>query len=383
MNTGQQAQGRWDIFCKVVDNYGDIGVCWRLARQLVDEAQVPVRLWVDDLHAFARLAPQLDPAAPLQRLGAIEVRHWQGEVEPGACAATAVLIEAFGCGLPEGLLTECAARRPPPVWINLEYLSAESWVHGAHAMASPHPRVPLVCHFFYPGFHADTGGLLAERGLLAQRQAWQADVDGPAAQGQASFWQRVGLPLRRPGELRVSLFGYPGAPVDALLDAWARGPLPVTALIPEGVFPAVEAGARGGLRIARYPFLHQDDFDRLLWSCDLNFVRGEDSLVRALWAGRPLVWQIYPQEEGAHFVKLDAFLDLWLAGRGDAPAWRGLWDAWNSRPGAKMADAAWRRLNIDPDHVDLADRALADTLLAQPDLVSRLIAFVSKLKLLE
>ena len=25
----------WDIFCSVVDNFGDIGVTWRLARQLV------------------------------------------------------------------------------------------------------------------------------------------------------------------------------------------------------------------------------------------------------------------------------------------------------------------------------------------------------------
>ena len=42
----------WDIFCTVIDNYGDIGICWRLARQLrVDDGQ-RVRLWVDDLTSF-------------------------------------------------------------------------------------------------------------------------------------------------------------------------------------------------------------------------------------------------------------------------------------------------------------------------------------------
>ncbi|MBY0444112.1 MAG: elongation factor P maturation arginine rhamnosyltransferase EarP, partial [Burkholderiales bacterium] len=38
---------RWDIFCRVIDNYGDIGVCWRLARQLSFEHGFAVRLMVD------------------------------------------------------------------------------------------------------------------------------------------------------------------------------------------------------------------------------------------------------------------------------------------------------------------------------------------------
>jgi uncharacterized repeat protein (TIGR03837 family) len=49
----------------------------------------------------------------------------------------------------------------------------------------------------------------------------------------------------------------------------------------------------------------------MLRACDLNFVRGEDSLVRALWAGQPFVWHIYPQDDNAHHAKLQAFLD-WM-----------------------------------------------------------------------
>ena len=374
---------RWDIFCKVVDNYGDIGVCWRLARQLRAEHGARVCLWVDDLGAFARLAPAIDRECSEQVLGDLTVRHWTGEIPAGACDATDVVIEAFGCGLPDSLLEAFAARDRPPVWINLEYLSAETWVRGAHGLASPHPRLPLVRHFFFPGFHADTAGLLAERDLLAQRRAWQAD-----AGAQAAFWQRIGVPGRTPGEVRVSLFGYPGAPLEALLAHWARGKQSITAVIPDGVFPAAGSGVRGALSIARYPFLHQDDFDRLLWSCDLNFVRGEDSLVRALWAGRPLVWQIYPQEKGAHFAKLDAFLDLWLAGRADAHALRALHDAWNGRPGAAGIAAAWTefagwaaggaggsRLPAVAASVDFAD-----ALLARSGLAARLTDFVAALR---
>jgi uncharacterized repeat protein (TIGR03837 family) len=62
------------------------------------------------------------------------------------------------------------------------------------------------------------------------------------------------------------------------------------------------------LHIIPYPFLSHDDFDDLLWSCNLNFVRGEDSWIRALWAGKPFIWQPYIQENNIHLIKLKAFL---------------------------------------------------------------------------
>ena len=69
----------------------------------------------------------------------------------------------------------------------------------------------------------------------------------------------------------------------------------------------------------RLPWLTQADFDHLLWACDLNFVRGEDSLVRAAWAGAPFVWQVYPQHDGAHAAKVEAL----LAGMAAPPDVRG------------------------------------------------------------
>ena len=132
---------RWDIFCKVVDNYGDIGVCWRLARQLAGEHGLAIRLWVDELSAFARLAPQVDASADAQVVAGIEVRRWR-EPWPGEAPADVVL-ETFGCRLPDTYRAAMAARSPPPAWVNVEHLSAEAWVAGHHGLPSPQP--PLTC----------------------------------------------------------------------------------------------------------------------------------------------------------------------------------------------------------------------------------------------
>ena len=109
----------------------------------------------------------------------------------------------------------------------------------------------------------------------------------------------------------------------------------------------------------------------MLWACDLNLVRGEDSLVRALWAGQPFVWHIYPQHDNAHHAKLDAFLD-WL----DAPeSLRRFHHAWNGM--------------LAPENLPVLSPALLDEwrscarsarqrLLQQTDLIGQLQPFVAE-----
>ena len=336
-----QAGERWDVFCRVVDNFGDVGVSWRLARLLAREHDKRVRLWLDDLTVLAKLHPEVDAGLDRQELEGVEVARLR---EPFAGTEVAdVVVETFGCDPPEGYVKAMAARAVKPRWINLEYLSAEDWVEGSHALPSPNPRLPLTKHYFFPGFTKRTAGLLRERSLLNRRDEFQGD-----AGAQAAFW--VSLVGRAPpeGALKLSLFAYAGAPLETLARSSLHHPGPVWLIACEGVASAAlrnfvtppyesirrnahPGGSRREVTVFSIPFLSQDRYDQLLWACDVNFVRGEDSFVRAQWAARPFVWHIYPTDDNAHLIKLGAFLARYTAGldRAQAAAVTGLWESWN------------------------------------------------------
>ena len=378
----------WDIFCAVVDNFGDIGVTWRLARQLQREGHGKVRLWVDDLASFARICPGLDPAQEAQWVEGIHIQRWHDALPANAVPAR-VVIEAFACALPAPFIARMAEQSPPPCWINLEYLSAEAWVEDCHGLASPQ-RVgsqSLDKYFFFPGFTPRTGGLLCERGLIAERDAWQQDDTG-----LATYWASLGLPPKREGELRVSLFTYESAALRSLVQRWSQSATPVTLLLPLGraledvltgagladAIPTAQAGdllQTGSLCIKLLPMTDQAGYDRLLWSCDLNLVRGEDSFVRAQWAGRPFLWHIYPQDDEAHIAKLDDFLDHYLATLpADAAQW--LRDASHALNHGQALGELWARWPIHAAHWQQHARAWSQKLLAEGDLVTRLVKFL-------
>jgi uncharacterized repeat protein (TIGR03837 family) len=319
---------RADIFCRVVDNFGDIGVCWRLARRLARDLGWSVRLWVDNLASFQRLEARIDVGSPSQSIDDIQIIEWTAQ--PPKLTPRDVVIEAFACDPPAEFVAAMAASRP--LWINLEYLSAESWVQSCHGRGSMRAD-GLKKFFFFPGFSDGTGGLLREPGLLDERDAFQNDPEQ-----QRAFLTRINVDsdaraLWQRGARIVSLFCYPSAPVDALLEALARNDRPTLLLVPEGVAPDLVSGRtpeHPRLTVQRIPFLSSSDYDRLLWCADLNFVRGEDSFVRAMWAGRPMVWQIYPQQQAAHLEKLEAWLALFPAPLSTLALIR----AWNAEPGA-------------------------------------------------
>ena len=156
-------------------------------------------LWVDQLQSFARLCPAVSTNADQQRVGRIEIRHWRSDF-PNVEVAD-VVIEAFACELPESYIAAMARQTVAPVWINLEYLSAEAWVEGCHRLPSPRTKWPLAKYFFFPGFTPRTGGLLRERDLLGDRVAFDSAAE-------ADFWRSVGVPARSDHELRVSMFCY-------------------------------------------------------------------------------------------------------------------------------------------------------------------------------
>lgn len=357
----------WDIFCRVIDNYGDAGVCWRLCTNLAKRGQ-RVRLWVDDPSPLHWMAPGGEPG--------VEVHPWTQPLRLVDLSAGDILVEAFGCEIaPEFIafyVDRSRARGINPLWINLEYLSAEAYVERCHALPSPvlqGPGAGLTKHFFFPGFTSATGGLLREPELLTRLASFD----------KAAWLTAQGLPVD--GERLVTLFCYEPPLLLQLLDLLAKGPSPSRLLVTAGRATAAVQQSLADkkrlqtswnkdelLSISYLPFLTQPEFDHLLWSSDLNFVRGEDSLVRAIWAGRPFVWQIYPQEDDAHHAKLQAFLDMAQIS-GSLRDWYMAWNGMDFSGPLPTPDlSAWQQKAL----------ALRANLLAQDDLASRLLRFASE-----
>lgn len=371
---------RWDIFCKVIDNFGDIGVSWRLAADLAARGE-QVRLWVDDARALAWMAP--DGCA------GVEVRTLAQALDGALVAglpASDVWVETFGCDIPAEFINASTPRIEAgltrPVWLNLEYLSAETYVERSHALPSPARGAPVagnVKWFFYPGFTPRTGGLLREPDLLQRQAGFDAAAWIARLQPRLVWEPMSAQPVD--GARRISLFCYEPAALAGLLRQLDQAPTPTHLLVTSGrATAAVKAifndqnslqpgpNQLNQLSISYLPHLTQRDYDHLLWACALNFVRGEDSVVRAIWAGKAFVWQIYPQEDGVHQAKLDAFLDRLQA----PPSLRAAHQAWNAQdcetalPAMAENLADWQRAAQDARAV----------LLAQPDLVSALLQFV-------
>jgi uncharacterized repeat protein (TIGR03837 family) len=352
---------RWDVFCRVVDHYGGVGVAWRLAAQLGARGE-SVRLWIDDARALAWMAPAGAPG--------VSVRPWG---DAALATPADVALETFGGALPEAYVERMAASPNPPLWLNLEYLSAEHYVERSHRLPSPRPSGPgagLTTWFYFPGFTPATGGLLREPDLMARRSRFD-----PVR------WLRAlaagGACEPRPGERVVSLFCYDNPALPALLETLAAAP---TLLLATDGSAARQVEAvlgpgltRGALRAVRLPLLGQIEFDHLLWACDLNFVRGEDSFVRAQWAGAPFVWQAYPQADAAHFAKLEAFLDRLLAA---APPPLGA--AFRALPGACTGAGRWPARLPDAQAWRTLCTGWRAGLLGQADLCTQLLEFVAR-----
>lgn len=301
---------RADLFCRVIDNLGDIGVMWRLARQLSAEKNWSIRLWVDDMNALTRLLPGTNADCPVQHHQGVTICHWSSDASDQHMTAAVpheVVIAGFSCALPTTFMDKMC-RPTPPIWIQLEYLSAEPWVRDFHGHTSVRAD-GLAPVFFFPGFESGTGGLLRETTLLKDRDHWQSDLTL-----QLNWLNSVGItltPTARQATRLISVFAYPDAPIDQLWLALAQSTKPSILLIPgDASFHRLpkDFGSNTHIRWQPIPFLSQPDYDRLLWSTDLNIVRGEDSFVRAIWAKRPFIWHIYPQAARAHMIKLNAWL---------------------------------------------------------------------------
>lgn len=374
---------RWDIFCRIIDNFGDIGVCWRLARQLVNEHGQDVQLWVDDLSVMAALVPELSEEKSLQCIDGVTVRRWPEHWRDQP--VTDVVIEAFACALPAAYLSALADSARPTLWLNLEYLSAEAWVEDCHGLPSPVAQSigNLKKYFFFPGFTEKTGGLSREQNLLSSRDQFRKNA------GNTRFLKSLGANPET-GDLTLSLFSYENPHIGSWLSALSQQSHPVHLFVPEGRVQGdiadwlglarLVAGQqfhRGQLHLYILPFTTPDEYDHLLWSCDFNIVRGEDSFVRAQWAAAPMLWHIYPQSDEAHRVKLEAFLRLYNQSFSEsaANAVRAFWQDWNH---GTNPTRSWQQMLADWPAIQAGARRWCEHLAAQKNISQQLVTFAEK-----
>jgi uncharacterized repeat protein (TIGR03837 family) len=413
-----------DIFCRVVDNFGDVGVTWRLARQLTEEFDWRVRLFVDDVSALEKLLSEEEIAKHKQGRASPSILAWESlsdnecldkykhvskslQVAPAEAGAQVspslpetarltpmpfdklrangeflesvskqsdqtsspvtlaqIIIEAFACELPASVITamaHVAQDGHAPIWLNLEYLSAEAWIDEHHLLGSPHPTLPLTKHFFFPGFTPKTGGLIRERRITPARPA-----QNPSAPIKTFVFAYDSPSAARACEVLAN-----DANVTLTMPEWASTTTtPLLARLSSHPFAQ---------KIAHQSFVPQRDFDALLREFDFLVVRGEDSFLRAQYAAKPFLWHIYPQDEDAHLVKLNAFLDRYVVGldASAANALRELWMCWNAAS-SKDFQAAWAE--IQPHFSSLQAHAIAwqHALLRETDLATRLVTFCEK-----
>ncbi len=364
-----------DIFCKIVDNFGDIGVCWRLAKQLHQEHGLQVRLFVDNLSAANKIMTDIKDR-DMQAFEAVTIVRLDENTLFDSAAD--IVIETFSCGLPT---TYLALMTKQNIWVNVDYLSAESWVTEFHGLNGKHHETKLTRHFYFPGFQDNSGGLLREQSLIARRDAFQtSDVL------QQDFWQSI-LIAHQACDLTISLFYYQDAPVDELLQALANGDVPVRVLMPlNNQVPTSILGYTnlvasdcltvGQLTLHILPFLQQEDYDRLLWACDINFVRGEDSWVRAVWAAKPFIWQPYWQEDNTHLLKLNAFLNRFYQHPELHQILVGLHESWATET---FPNAVWQQYLANLPEITHHTQQQSQHIAEQQDLASKLLAFCADL----
>ncbi|MGV3583321.1 MAG: elongation factor P maturation arginine rhamnosyltransferase EarP [Methylophilus sp.] len=355
-----QVKPQWDVFCKIVDNFGDIGVCWRLARQLVKEHGIHVSLWIDDLIIAQKIIPNINHSLTSQSVEGVTIRPWQDNAKFEHVAE--VVIEAFGCGLPPSYL---AKMQPNHRWVNLEYLSAESWVEDFHGRHAVHGN--LKRYFYFPGFVANTGGLIRENDL--PQSTFEIEQDS----------------------LNVSLFCYQNAPIQSFFSILSASQYKTTLFVPFNSHlqqyaeffkqPAFQVGnvyTSGNLTLKVLPFLSQDEYDALLRACDINFVRGEDSWLRAIWAGKPMIWQPYVQEKNIHIKKLNAFLDMFYASC-DTAAQAAICKMYRSWTSGTLVDSDWINVMQHKEILNQHARTQKSNFSKQPDLASKLVIFCNNL----
>lgn len=303
-----------DIFCEIIDNYGDIGVVYRTAKELQKIfPKSKIRAFLNRLDEFKKINSQvLD--LPSQNIDGIEYITFDYLRDNANELLTAqVIIEAFGCQIPEEYME--IAYDNSELLINLEYLSAEDWIEDFHLQSSPLGRGKLKKVFFMPGFTEKSGGVIADSNYLERIQRVLENKE---------FYEKKYLSDIEDRENKIvgTLFSYEKNFTPLLEDLKKLDKDVVILAMGEKTQDSLRKILKnfsiedfrnslkyGKIEIRFLNFLNQEEYEELINTVDFNFVRGEDSFIRAVLTGKPYMWHIYCQEEYAHMDKIEGFLD--------------------------------------------------------------------------
>lgn len=269
----------WHIFSRAIDNYGDIAIAIRLARQLASIPENHVTL-------FTEISDTLNELLPAREVESYKFLDIDGDLSMAVPAP--YIINVFNTEIPKCYMSELSQKTKIFIY---EYLSAESWVEDFHLKSSLNPNPLIEKVYFYPGFNEKTGGLLREKCIVK-------NLHRPSNINQTK-------------RLQCSFFYYQHTNINEFLEQFVNIGYLCKSMIPSNIIDQKIANVLPS-ESSIFKFLSFEKYDNLLKSSDLNFVRGEDSLCRAIFSGKPFVWQVYVQENEAHVKKLESFIEMYF-----------------------------------------------------------------------
>lgn len=342
------------ILCKVVDNFGDIGFVYRLAKNLRKiNPHYEIRLVVNDLNSFQKIAPKIKLNSAEQNFCGMKIFDSNAEE---ICKAEflknppGVILECFQCGRPNWLdeilfasqsqnkLTHLEANGEKFFQIiNIDYLTAEDYAEEFHCLKSATRSAFVKKVNFMPGFTAKTGGLILDEPFIAN---WRArfekksekekcenvNCDKNIARQDFSLAE-FSAPVRAALPQKILIFSYQknfSPIIRAFQKICDKNLSQIQIFLAQGIrkesfletyrkFCDSRKFNLSQIGLDELDFLSQENWDEMLLQMDVLFVRGEDSLARACLCGKPFVWNAYPQktpqDENYHLVKVRALLE--------------------------------------------------------------------------
>ena len=283
-----------DIFCQVIDNYGDVGVAYRLAREFK-------RVYPNKKLRF--VINQTEELNLIRKSEDIEIILYKdiSKIENSAD----LIIESFGCEIPKEYMDK--ALKKSKLIINLEYFSAEKWVDDFHLQES-FLGGNLKKYFFIPGLSEKSGGILLDNEFLERKKKVEANKE----------YYLEKFEIKEKYDLIGSVFSYEKN-FDSLIEELKKLDKKIILLIlsektQKNFIKYFDNGNNyDKIKFVKLPFFTYDKYEELLALCDFNLVRGEDSFVRVLLLGKPFLWHIYPQDENTHIKKLESFLEKYCS----------------------------------------------------------------------